>query len=116
VPMSDGQISCSMRAKDCPSAARFQSTYIIGTLTGLTEQVVSRMRLPLPLEGSGEQRAKQRTAPNRNPAILACVWMVYGLGALVSGAAMLRWPSGTVVVPIVLVALVITTAIVRFRR
>ena len=92
------------------------STYITGTLTSLTEQVVSRMRLPLPSRGSGEQYAKQRTTPNRNPAILACVWMVYGLGALVSGAAMLRWPSGTVFVPVVLVALVITTAILRFRR
>ena len=31
------------------------STYITGTLTSLTEQVVSRMRLPLPLEGSGNR-------------------------------------------------------------
>ena len=93
------------------------STYITGTLTSLTEQVVSRMRLPLPSRGSGEQRTKQRSTPNRNPAvILACVWLVYGLGALVSGAAMLRWPSATVFVPVVLVALVIATAIVCFRR
>ena len=91
------------------------STYITGTLTSLSEQVVSKMRSQLPSRGSGEQSAKQRTTPNRNPAILACVWIVYGLGALVSGAAMLRWPMGTVFVPVVLVALVITTAILRFR-
>ena len=92
------------------------STYITGTLTSLTEQVVSRMRLPLPSRGSGEQRVKQITTLNRTPAILACVWMVYGLGALVSGTAMLRWPSGTVFVPVVLVALVIAAAILHFRR
>ena len=93
------------------------STYITGTLTSLTEQVVSRMRLPLRFRGSGEQRAKQRSTLNRNPAtILACVWMVYGLGALVSGASMLRWPMGTVFVPVILVALVTATAILRFRR
>ena len=93
------------------------STYITGTLTSLTEQAVNRMRLSLRFRGSGEQRAKQRTTPNRNPAaILACVWMVYGLGALVSGAAILRWPSGTVFVPVVLVTLVIATAVLRFRR
>jgi uncharacterized membrane protein YoaK (UPF0700 family) len=91
------------------------STYITGTLTSLTEQVISRARMSLLSRESGEQRTEQRTTPNRNPAaILACVWMVYALGALVSGAAMLRWPSGTVFMPVVLVALVIATAILRF--
>ena len=93
------------------------TTYVTGTLTNLTEQVVSRLWWTLSSTERGEQRPERASSSERALLIPAQVWLVYGLGAVVGGAAMLWWSSAaTVWVPVVLVALVVAGAALRFRN
>jgi len=45
----------------------------------------------------------------------ADVWLAYGIGAIIAGMIALRWPQGVLWVPAAVVALVVATAVIRFR-
>lgn len=92
------------------------STYVTGTITDVTERAVSRVRWALSSTEGGDESAKRASTSIRDLTIPAYVWVAYCLGAIVGGAAMLRYPSGTVFVPVVLVALVVVGAPLRFGR
>jgi uncharacterized membrane protein YoaK (UPF0700 family) len=46
----------------------------------------------------------------------ADVWLAYGLGAVLTGAIVLRWPSFAVLPSVIVLAAVVVVATARHRR
>jgi uncharacterized membrane protein YoaK (UPF0700 family) len=103
--------------------AGISTTYVTGTLTTLA----ARMIRPLRNHASRDLRAEATTPP----WLTAIVWLAYGFGAVLAGASHrwwaplalaldiggdLRWPSAALVVPIVIVAIVASIVVGRWRR
>jgi uncharacterized membrane protein YoaK (UPF0700 family) len=84
------------------------TTYITGTLTSLTARTVRWLRSASP------ERAEDRftlTEPSeRGLPLTADVWLAYGAGAVVGGAAELLWHPAALLVPVVAVAAVVLMA------
>jgi uncharacterized membrane protein YoaK (UPF0700 family) len=98
------------------------TTYVTGTLTTLATRLIGSLR-----RRPREVRVEE-TTPVWFPAT---VWLAYGLGAVLAGAACrwwpavaldlgigddLRWPSVALVVPIVIVALAVSIIVGRWAR
>jgi uncharacterized membrane protein YoaK (UPF0700 family) len=82
------------------------TTYVTGTLTSLTRQMVRRLR------SSDEEEATSV----RDLELPANVWLAYVVGAAVGGIAEPKWESSAILLAIVFVAAVVVAAAVRYRR
>jgi len=105
-----GVQSTAVRRLGIPGVA---TTYITGTLTNLTEEVIGRLRSGSPGQGS-QVRASSSSA--RGLALPADVWLAYGLGAVLAGAIVLRWPSLAPLPSVIVLAAVVVVATARHRR
>jgi uncharacterized membrane protein YoaK (UPF0700 family) len=103
--------------------AGISTTYVTGTLTTLAARLIGSLRN----RASRDPRVEAST-PAWLPAV---VWLAYGFGAALAGAAYrwwaslalaldiggdVRWPSAALVVPIVIVAFVAMIVVGRWRR
>ena len=81
------------------------TTYVTGTLTSLTRQIVRRLR------------SRDPEAPSvRDLELPANVWIAYVIGAVVGGIAEPRWESAALSPAISFVAVVVVAAAVLYRR
>ncbi len=80
------------------------TTYITGTLTSLVADLVALPAGPAAPPADGAARWERRVG------LLAGVFVVYGLGALVGGVLEARWPTLATAGPLVAVALVVVHA------
>lgn len=84
------------------------TTFISGTLTTLAAETVQWLHArELPRIAPKAPEARLAPTWRRGAMLTAVVWCVYALGAVVSGIAELRWRSGTLLLPIGAVLLVI---------
>jgi uncharacterized membrane protein YoaK (UPF0700 family) len=103
--------------------AGISTTYVTGTLTTMAARLIGSVRN----RASRDPRV-EATTPAWLPAV---VWLAYGVGAVLAGAAYrwwaplalaldvdgdLRWPSAALVVPIGIVAIVALIVAGRWRR
>jgi uncharacterized membrane protein YoaK (UPF0700 family) len=102
--------STAVRRLGVPGVA---TTYITGTLTNLTEEVIRRLRSASP---GLHSQAPSSSSSARGLVLPADVWLAYGLGAVLAGAIALRWPPGAVLPSVVVVSAVIALATARHRR
>ena len=93
--------------------ADVSTTYITGTLTSLTARTVRWLRSASP------ERAEDRiifTEPSeRGLPLTADVWLAYGVGAVVGGAAELLWEPAALLLPVAAVAGVVVLMAARHR-
>ena len=87
------------------------TTYITGTLTNLVARLVGRVH-----RAGARLNPVQPTRPAQGAVLLAAVWLVYLGGAAAAAAATILDPVLAVVLPIAVVAIVIVTATLRFRK
>jgi uncharacterized membrane protein YoaK (UPF0700 family) len=106
-----GVQSSAVRRLGIPGVA---TTYITGTLTNLTEEAISRLRSAVPRQDSGPSESEGSSA--RGLMLPADVWLAYGLGAVLTGAIMLRWPSFAVLPSVIVLAAVVVVATTRHHR
>jgi uncharacterized membrane protein YoaK (UPF0700 family) len=113
-----GLIALSALAMGVQSAAArridvsgIATTYITGTLTNLVARLVGRVH-----RAGARLNPVQPTRPAHGAVLLAAVWLVYLGGAAVAAAATILDPVLAVVLPIAVVAIVIVTATLRFRK
>jgi uncharacterized membrane protein YoaK (UPF0700 family) len=108
-----GLQSTAVRRLGIPGVA---TTYITGTLTDLTEGAIIHLRAVISAAAPGRRR-EERTSPSARGLILpADVWLAYGTGAIIAGAIALRWPPGSIVPSVAVVAAVVLLAAARHRR
>ena len=108
-----GVQSAAVRRLGIPGVA---TTYITGTLTGLAEGAIERLR-PADASAVSTDDSSGRGTPSARGLLLpADVWLAYGMGAVIVGILAVLWPSGVLSVPVATVALVVATATVRFHR
>jgi uncharacterized membrane protein YoaK (UPF0700 family) len=90
------------------------TTYITGTITSLTARTVRWLRSASP------ERAEDRftlTEPSeRGLPLTADVWLAYGVGAVIGGAAELLWQPAALLLPAAAVAAVVVLMAVRHRE
>jgi uncharacterized membrane protein YoaK (UPF0700 family) len=108
-----GVQSAAVRRLGIPGVA---TTYITGTLTGLAERAIERLRPAVANAVSNDDSSGRETPSARGLLLPADVWLAYGIGAVIVGILAVRWPSGVLSVPVAIVALVVATATVRFHR
>jgi uncharacterized membrane protein YoaK (UPF0700 family) len=93
--------------------ADVSTTYITGTLTSLTARTVRWLRSASP------ERAEDRiilTEPSeRGLPLTADVWLAYGVGAIIGGAAELLWEPAALLLPVAAVAGVVVLMAARHR-
>jgi uncharacterized membrane protein YoaK (UPF0700 family) len=93
--------------------ADVSTTYITGTLTSLTARSVRWLRQASP------ERAEDRftlTEPSeRGLPLTADVWLAYGVGAVVGGAAELLWQPAALLLPVAAVGAVVVFMAARHR-
>jgi uncharacterized membrane protein YoaK (UPF0700 family) len=106
-----GVQSSAVRRLGIPGVA---TTYITGTLTNLTEDAIGRLRSTVP--GQGSRSSESGGSSARGLMLPADVWLAYGLGAVLTGAIVLRWPSFAVLPPVIVLAAVVVVATARHRR
>jgi uncharacterized membrane protein YoaK (UPF0700 family) len=106
-----GVQSSAVRRLGIPGVA---TTYITGTLTNLTEEAISRLRSAVPRQDSGPSESGGSSA--RGLMLPADVWLAYGLGAVLTGAIVLRWPSFAVLPSVIVLAAVVVVATARHHR
>jgi uncharacterized membrane protein YoaK (UPF0700 family) len=106
-----GVQSSAVRRLGIPGVA---TTYITGTLTNLTEEVIGRLRSGVPGQDSGPSESGGSSA--RGLMLPADVWLAYGLGSVLTGAIVLRWPSFAVLPSVIVLAGVVVVATARHRR
>lgn len=94
--------------------AGVSTTYVTGTLTSLTARMVGRLRSASP--GRGEDRAAPTERPGRGLPLTANVWLAYGFGAVVGGAADLLWRPAALLLPVAAVAAVVVLMAGRHRE
>lgn len=113
-----GMQSAAVRRLDVPGVA---TTYVTGTLTSLAARLVDRLRA-LPTGGQDSPPPGER--PAHTPGVRAYVWIAYGVGAAAGGAASrwwkdagvhIHWQPVALVLPVILIALVIIGASMRYR-
>ena len=107
-----GVQSAAVRRLGIPGVA---TTYITGTLTDLTEGAIARLRPALYAAVSDGERSGQTRPSARGLLLPADVWLAYGAGAVIVGVMAVRWPLGVLSVPVAVLALVVATAVARFR-
>ena len=107
-----GVQSAAVRRLGIPGVA---TTYITGTLTDLTEGAIARLRPALYAAVSDGDRSGQTRPSARGLLLPADVWLAYGAGAVIVGVMAVRWPLGVLSVPVAVLALVVATAVARFR-
>lgn len=94
--------------------AGVSTTYITGTLTSLTVRMVRWIRSASP------ERAEDRftlTDPSeRGLPLTADVWLAYGVGAVVGGAAELLWQPAALLLPTAAVAAVVVLMAARHHE
>jgi uncharacterized membrane protein YoaK (UPF0700 family) len=102
------------------AVADVSTTYITGTLTSLTARTVRWMRstffLAAASPGRDEGRPTLTEPPERGLPLTADVWLAYGVGAVVGGAAELLWQPAALLLPIVAVAAVVALMAARHRE
>ena len=108
-----GVQSAAVRRLGIPGVA---TTYITGTLTGLAEGAIERLRPAVASAVSNDDSSGRVTPSARGLLLPADVWFAYGMGAVIVGILAVRWPSGVLSVPVAIVALVVATATVGFHR
>ena len=108
-----GVQSSAVRRLGVPGVA---TTYITGTLTDLTEGAIARLRPAVSAAVSEDDRSEQTMPSARGLVLPADVWLAYGAGAVIVGIIAVRWPSSVLSVPVVVLALVVVIALVRFRH
>jgi len=110
------------------------TTYVTGTLTSSATQLVAWLRAPHRTAASKPNSEQPgQAAKARSPGLALTVWLAYGLGAaaagfvklccssaplslIIGGAAVkLHWPTVALLLPIVIIAIVIGVAAIRFR-
>jgi uncharacterized membrane protein YoaK (UPF0700 family) len=94
--------------------ADVSTTYVTGTLTSLTARMVAWLR------STFSERAEERPAfterSERGLPLTADVWLAYGVGAVVGGAAELLWQPGALLLPVAAVAAVVALMATRHRE
>jgi uncharacterized membrane protein YoaK (UPF0700 family) len=86
--------------------AGVSTTYVTGTLTSLTSRMVRWLRSAYP-ERAAEERFALTEPSERGLPLTADVWLAYGVGAVVGGAAELLWLPAALLVPTAAVAAVV---------
>src|SRR5918997_426133 len=107
-----GVQSAAVRRLGIPGVA---TTYITGTLTDLTGGAIARLRPAVYAAVYDGERSGQGRPSARGLLLPADVWLAYGAGAVIVGIMAVRWPSGVLSVPVTVLALVVVTAVARFR-
>jgi uncharacterized membrane protein YoaK (UPF0700 family) len=85
--------------------ADVSTTYVTGTLTALTARMVGWLRSTF-----SESAGERTTLPGlreRGLPLTADVWLAYGVGAVVGGAAQLLWQPAALLLPVAAVATVV---------
>jgi uncharacterized membrane protein YoaK (UPF0700 family) len=85
--------------------AEVSTTYVTGTLTALTARMVGWLRSTF--SESAAERTTFTEPRERGLPLTADVWLAYGVGAVVGGAAQLLWQPGALVLPVAAVAAVV---------
>ena len=93
--------------------AGVSTTYITGTVTSLTARTVRWLRSAAPEHS--EERFTLTQPSERGLPLTADVWLFYGGGAVVGGAAELLWQPGALLLPVATVAAVVVLMAVRHR-
>lgn len=101
--LSMGVQSAAVRRLGVPGVA---TTYVTGTLTSAAAGLIDRLR------GRGVPLSAALAA--RGVGLDSSVWVAYGIGAILGGAAELEWQAGSVALPLLAVAAVIGVAAWRF--
>lgn len=94
--------------------AGVSTTYVTGTLTALTTRVVGWLCSKFS-EGAGE-RITLTEPRERGLPLTADVWLAYGVGAVVGGAAELLWQPGALLLPVAAVTAVVALMAPRHRE
>jgi uncharacterized membrane protein YoaK (UPF0700 family) len=112
-----GVQSAAVRRLD---VADVSTTYITGTLTSLTARTVRRLRsaffLAAAPPGLDEGHPTRTESPERGLPLTADVWLAYGVGAVVGGAAELLWQPAALLLPIAAVAAVVALMATRHHE
>jgi uncharacterized membrane protein YoaK (UPF0700 family) len=90
--------------------AGVSTTYITGTLTSLTARMVRQLRSASP------ERFTLTEPSERGLPLTADVWLAYGVGAVVGGAAELLWQPAALLLPVAAVAAVVVLMAARHRE
>jgi uncharacterized membrane protein YoaK (UPF0700 family) len=106
-----GVQSAAVRRLD---VADVSTTYVTGTLTSLTARTVWRLRSTF-LERA-EERPTLTEPSERGLPLTADVWLAYGVGAVVGGAAELLWQPGALLLPMAAVAAVVALMATRHQE
>jgi uncharacterized membrane protein YoaK (UPF0700 family) len=96
------------------NVADVSTTYITGTLTSLTARMVRWLRSASPERA--ENRLPLTEASERGLPLTADVWLAYGVGAVIGGAAELLWQPAALLVPMAAVAAVVALMAARHRE
>jgi len=96
------------------NVAGVSTTYITGTLTSLTARMVRWLRSASPERG--EDRFTLTEPSERGLPLTADVWLAYGVGAVVGGAADLLWQPAALLLPTAAVAAVVVFMAARHRE
>lgn len=86
------------------------TTYVTGTLTNLTARTVRRLRCAYADRFSPTEPSERGLPPT------AYVWLTYGVGAVVGGAAELLWQPAALLLPVTAVAAVVVLMAARHRE
>jgi uncharacterized membrane protein YoaK (UPF0700 family) len=84
------------------NVADVSTTYITGTLTSLMARTVRLLRSASPERAEG--RTIYTEPSERGLPLTADVWLAYGVGAVVGGAAELLWQPAALLLPVAAVA------------
>jgi uncharacterized membrane protein YoaK (UPF0700 family) len=93
--------------------ADVSTTYITGTITSLTARTVRWLRSAS--SEYSEERFTLTEPSERGLPLTADVWLAYGVGAVVGGAADLLWQPGALLLPVAAVAAVVVLMTTRHR-
>ena len=93
--------------------ADVSTTYITGTLTSLTVRTVRWLRQSSPERA--EDRFTLAEPSERGLPRTADVWLAYGVGAVVGGAAELLWQPGALLLPVAAVGAVVVLMAAHHR-
>ena len=96
------------------AVAHVSTTFITVTLTSLTARMVRWLR-SAPPERTGD-RFTLTEPSERGLPLTADVWLAYGVGAVVGGAAELLWQPVTLLLPAAAVAAVVVLMAARQRE
>ena len=102
-----GVQSTAVRRLQVPGVS---TTYVTGTLTNLTARTVRRLRC------ADAERFAPTEPSERGLPPTAYVWLTYGVGAMVGGAAELLWQPAALLLPVTAVAAVVVLMAARHRE